>query len=332
MSVPKEIRFESLVRSNQNGHFLLDVLCQRFTYHTRQEWKEKIVQGDVLLNQETVDLDCYPPGETPRLRAGDSITYIVRNYQEPEVPTHFEVLYENECFLVVSKPADIPVHHTGRIFYNTFTSVLKRALDEKDLVPMHRLDRDTSGLLLYARNRDTAHRYQKNFQHILRRKIYLAAVWGMFPEQPLEIHLPLGEKLDSPIRLQMYHDPQGKPCHTTARRIDVIHTESQDISLVECELHTGRKHQIRAHLSLSGFPIVGDSIYSHQGHYYLKRLQTPLTQEDLQILGSPQHLLHAWKAEIQLPDWSAPRWFESRLWSETMDHWIRQSDSQKNLF
>jgi 23S rRNA pseudouridine1911/1915/1917 synthase len=326
---PDEMRFESIVRSEQRNMPLCEALTARFTYHNLEEWTKRVQQGDVLLRGATCDPETI-------VHTGDAVTYIVRNYTEPIVPTHYEVLYENEEFLVAGKPAGVPVHHTGSIFWNTFTSILRRTTGYEELIPMHRLDRDTSGIMLFAKSQDTALRYQKSLTRILLRKLYVAVVRGNW--QPdnllskqgvtllgdtLDVQIPLREQPGNEIRVQMIPDfEQGKACRTVFRRIDVRGT---DFSVVQCELFTGRKHQIRAHLAALGHSIVGDCIYSHRGVYYLKRCMQPLDANDIATLGASSQLLHAWKMELQLPGWREPRWIESRIWTNEMGTALLQS-------
>jgi 23S rRNA pseudouridine1911/1915/1917 synthase len=313
---PNEMRFESEVRSEQRNLPLCKALAARFTYHTIEQWRERIEAGDVLHKGEVA---------TPEqlVHTGDSVTYIVRNYTEPSVPTHYEILYEDEEFLVAGKPAGVPVHHAGSIFWNTFASILRRGTGNPELVPMHRLDRDTSGVMLFAKSTDTSIRYQKNLHRIMLRKLYLAVVDGDFSTAPLtdgvlDVQIPLLEQPGSAIKVQMIPDPEnGKACRTVFRPLGTALGE-RPISAIECELFTGRKHQIRAHLAALGFPILGDCIYSHEGRFYLKRCDTPLTPEDFAILGAPMQMLHAWKIELQLPSWREPRWFTSKLYTPEM--------------
>jgi len=338
---PGEMRFESEVRSEQRNLPIAEALAQRFTYHSRQEWEARVLAGDVLYNDS-------PASPEQVVNTGDRLLYIVRNYSEPSVPTHYEILFENEEFLVVGKPAGVPVHHTGSIFWNTFASILRRALKLEELIPMHRLDRDTSGVMLFAKSQDTSKRYQKSLQHIVLRKIYLAVVDGDFPlaetttlppgatwlEGRLQVTIPLRELAGQAIRVQMVPDFEtGKPCLTTFRLLQ--HTTNsagtRRVSIVECELGTGRKHQIRAHLAALGYPILGDVIYNHGGQYYLKRCDTPLDAEDYQVLGARMQMLHAWKLELQLPGMREPKIFESRIFTDEMAAYCANVSARNTL-
>ncbi|WP_407449252.1 pseudouridine synthase [Fibrobacter sp.] len=324
MSAPKDMFFESDVRPEQNGRLLLDSLSERFTYHSREEWSEKISRGLVTINGNPATL------ETLGYR-GDKVIYHVENYSEPDVPTHYETLFEDEEFLLVAKPAGVPVHHTGRIFYNTFTAIIRRGFDCETATPMHRLDRDTGGIMLFAKSADTASRFQKHLDRILLRKFYLAVVPGEFPEGEVRCDLPLSENPSAPIRIKMYHTPGGKPCSTVFRRLAVspgaapksvsseTAVENSCRSLVECELLTGRKHQIRAHLAELGFPIVGDRLYSFDGKFYQKMSGGgSLSEEDFDLLGARHQMLYAYKVQLQLPYWDEPRVFMDFHFPEDM--------------
>ena len=305
-NVPTDMRFESFVKNEDEGLMLLEMLANRFTYHTKEEWQKKISDKDVSVNDSLAS-------EKTVVHRADKISYVVHNYKEPYVPTDFKVIFEDDEFLLIEKPAGVPIHHTGKIFYNTFTGIVRRALENEEITPMHRLDRDTGGLMLFAKYRDTASRFQKNLDKILLQKFYLALVPGDFPET-FVCKFPLAEKKDANIRLQMFVSDSGKPCKTIFRKLKTYEQEIGNrkgaFSLVEAELVTGRKHQIRAHLAALGFPIVGDRIYSFGGQYYLKMAKETLTEADYQILGAKHQLLYAYKVKLHLPDFKEPRIFE----------------------
>ena len=312
--VPPTMFFESVVRNEQRGMTLEDELALRFTYHSKEEWRRKIQSGLVTLNGVLA---------TPEMivQPKDKVVYRVDNYTEPKVSTHFEILYRDDDYLIVSKPAGIPIHHTGRIFYNTFTGVVRRTLKNEELSPMHRLDRDTGGIMIFAENSDTLKRFEKSLEYILLRKIYLAVVRGKFPDGEIVCEEPLAEDPTSDIRIKMFPRKNGKPCKTVFRKVaestEKIGEVEAPFSLVEAELFTGRKHQIRAHLSHLGFPIVGDKLYDFDGKYYKKLVQGPLSEEDFRILGAHTQMLFAYKALIRIPG-KEPEWFTSEQFTGEM--------------
>ena len=317
--VPNTLFFESVVRNEECGKTLLEMLAGRFTYHSKSEWQERISGGFVTLNG-------MPAAPDRAISVRDRVVYRVENYSEPEVPTDFETLYADDEFLVLSKPAGIPVHHTGRIFYNTFTGVVRRAFRCEEISPMHRLDRDTGGIMLFARDRDTARRFEKSLEHILLRKIYVAVVRGEFPEGRVVCEKPLREDPSSEIRIRMFPREDGKPCKTVFRKIAVLETEGETLSIVSAELFTGRKHQIRAHLACLGFPIVGDKLYSFDGRFYKKQASEHfLAEDDYRILGAHTQMLFAYSAQIKIPGRDAV-WMSSSMFPPEMGRLLGKLD------
>lgn len=312
MTVPKDMYFESEIRPEHNGRFLLDSLVERFTYHSKEEWIDRFYRGLISINGEPASVETIA-------HKGDKIVYHVENYSEPDVPTSYDTIFEDDEFILVAKPAGIPVHHTGRIFYNTFTAVIRRGFDCESATPMHRLDRDTGGLMLFAKYAETASRFQKNLDKILLRKFYLAVVRNHFPDDEIRCDIPLREDSHSKIRLKMYHFEDGKPCTTIFRKIAEKEFEGELFSIVECELITGRKHQIRAHLAELGFPIVGDKLYNFDGKFYEKMSSGQLlSNEDIKILGSRTQMLFAYKVELLLPYWKKSKFFICDNYPEEM--------------
>lgn len=321
------MRFSSVISANHHGWRLGDLLPQHFTYHSAERWDE-------LLAAQCVWLNDAPATAQSVVHRGDTLVYIAQNYTEPPVCTDFELIYEDEDFVVVGKPADVPVHKTGRIFWNTFTAILRRSLQEPELVPLHRLDRDTSGIMLYARSADSAKRFQRFLPQFMLRKIYVAVVdlatpaqaefWAQYVDQELRMDAPLTEISGGEIRLKMGVDAQaGKPSTTLFRFLGAQNYTpprgvARRVGVVQAELLTGRKHQIRAHLAHLGTPIVGDPIYSCGGKYYLQRLHAPWTPADIAILGSPTQMLHAQQLLLHLPAWNEPRWLQAHTYSATM--------------
>lgn len=345
--VPSDMYFESVVQPEHEGMLLLDSLCARFTYHSREDWISKLTSGLVSINGDVANLETVA-------HRNDKVVYHVENYTEPDVPTNYDVVFEDEEFMVIAKPAGVPVHHTGRIFYNTFTSIVRRGTDYETATPMHRLDRDTGGLMLFAKYAESAARFQKNLERIMLRKFYMAVVRGSFPEGEaavqafnpavakcclmlpdgrVDCNMPLREDPEDRIRLRMHYFEDGKSCRTVFRKVGEATFATADgtrevCSIVEAELLTGRKHQIRAHLAELGFPILGDRLYSFDGKYYEKMTagrtrgmldqENSLTEEDFAVLGGHSHMLYAYKAEIQLPYWRESRTFTSENYPAEM--------------
>ena len=202
-----------------------------------------------------------------------------RGPPEPE-PVDLDVLFEDDCLVVVNKPAGMVVHPTYKNWSGTvLNGLLWRVRDRTGLLPgiVTRLDKDTSGLVIAALRPDVHARIQKD--NAARRVIkeYLALVHGTpFPAAG-SIALPLARSVDD--RRRVVVTPGGQ---TSETRYEVV-SSCDGRSVVRCELLTGRTHQIRVHLAASGWPVVGDAVYG-DGHADIAR-----------------QALHAWRVRMPHP-------------------------------
>jgi 23S rRNA pseudouridine1911/1915/1917 synthase len=291
------------------GRCLLELLTARFPYHSASRWRELINRGLVSVNNQT---------GTPEqmVEVDDRLEYRAVDFSEPEVPTCFEPVMETVDLRLIGKPAGTPVSRTGLIVRNTLVNLLGRHYGE-DIHPLHRLDRETSGLILCARNREACRRWQNPLLPLVTGKYYLAVVRGQMELGTKQSDQPLAVRPESALRCRMWPEATGKACRT------IFHTLAAEAtaSLVLAELVTGRRHQIRAHLAQLGYPVVGDKIYGHDGHYFLKRVAGELTAVDFQELGAHNHTLHAWALRLKLPG-ESERLFFSRMFSEDLRRYL----------
>jgi 23S rRNA pseudouridine1911/1915/1917 synthase len=298
------------IAQSEKGLSVIDLLVVRFPYHDAEQWREIISCGNILLNEEK-------PGPEHKVCSGDTLTYRAIDHQEPTVSVEIEPVMETPELLLVGKPAGTPVTRTGLIVRNTFVNILRRHYGQ-DIHPLHRLDRETSGLLLSARSNEACRIFQKQMNRIVTGKYYLAVVRGKLQVDDLVVNEPLSASPDNPIRCQMLVDQKGKACQTRVQTV----VAREDHSLVLAELITGRRHQIRAHLAHLGHPLVGDKIYSYNGKYFLKRLEADLNEEDYQQLGAQNHTLHAWAMRLELLD-HPQRLYFSKLFSPDMEKYLQ---------
>jgi 23S rRNA pseudouridine1911/1915/1917 synthase len=162
---------------------------------------------------------------------------------------------------------------------------------------VHRLDRETSGVLVFAKSLAAAQHLTRQFEGRLIRKSYLCVVWGHLHE-PQDIDRPLGRNIDSGVRKAVGIDPDGRPSRTLVRPL----SRGRDVTLVEARPLTGRLHQIRVHLKSIGHPVVGDKLYGNDEGMFLKFLHgESLTDEDYEKLGFRRQALHAWKLGLVHP-------------------------------
>ncbi len=254
--------------------------ARRFTYFTQDQWKNEILNGKVSLNGEVAR------NPTADLKGGDILAYDASGIVEPWVDKGIQLLYEDEWFVAVDKTGNLPVHPAGRYFNNTLVSLLEDRYGRK-LYPVHRLDRETSGVILLAFDSQGVECLSDAISQ--GSKEYLALVHGNFPDHEMIVELPLGRDAASAVRKKRKAWKGGtERARTRFRKVLV----AGDISLVRCFPETGRLHQIRAHLLSAGFPIVGDKLYGKDETAFLTFIEQGLTPEIEKLLLLPRAALH----------------------------------------
>jgi 23S rRNA pseudouridine1911/1915/1917 synthase len=211
----------------------------------------------------------------------------------------FEIVHEDADLLVVNKPAGLVCHPTKT---DEYSSLIGRArlFAAGKFKPhiVNRLDRETSGIVLIAKNPETAGALGKIWESRTVRKEYLAIVHGhIWPEQG-KIDAPLGKDEQSKIAVKNCVRADGIPAQTEFQVQRNFSKNGRDFSLLHVVPQTGRKHQIRIHLQHFGHPIVGDKLYGHDEDCYLALVENRMTPEQWQQLILPHQALHAAKMEF----------------------------------
>ncbi|MFT7261797.1 MAG: 23S rRNA pseudouridine1911/1915/1917 synthase [Glaciecola sp.] len=307
--------FSFTVNSKQANTTLLACLLPAIPYLQPEQWQalllgeQNTLTGaitDTVTNiiKGTIEVDGVIVSKDVLLLAGQIVRYTINDYQEAEVDDTWSQIWSNDEISAIHKPANLPVNRTTRNVYNTLIQLLRRESPWPDAHLLHRLDLETSGLILIAQNNAMARQYQSKLKNIIKRKLYRAVVTGKPDWKIKDFICDLGT-LDesqggSAIRSQMHVLPkgEGKESRTLFNVLATQIKEGVSYSLIECELFTGRKHQIRAQLAHLGHAIVGDKIYSNGGAFYLKRLEKVLTDADYETLLTPHHLLHAYEIHL----------------------------------
>ena len=252
--------------------------------------------------------DGFAPKPATSVAAGEH--YIIRREARPEppAPRTFTLLHEDARMRIIDKPAGLPVHASAKFYFNTLTRVMsERYPDEPEQQLCHRLDRETSGCLVIARDREAA-AFLKGAIAAKDKttKQYLAVVHGEPPwdtETTLDTSLRLSTAAD-PTRIptvRVLPDPRGLTAITRVR----VEQRGDRYALVRCTLVTGRQHQIRVHLAVAGYPIVGDKIYTHGDDAFVEYCDEGLTPELAELFVLPRHALHAARITVPHPDGGA---------------------------
>jgi 23S rRNA pseudouridine1911/1915/1917 synthase len=303
---------------HKSSQTLLEFLAKRFPYHGPDEWRERIQEGKIKVNG-------LSPSEGQPLRAGDEVAYTTQAWEEPEVNPDYRVVHEDEALLLLSKPAPLPVHAIGAYFENTLMHLLRRDRPEaQDYHLVHRLDSETSGLLLLAKDKKTLKAMQKQWESGEVQKTYRAIVFGSFDPQVRHVDLPIGPLKGSRIRMKLgVHQENSRASVTDFERLEM----KEDFSLLEVKPLTGRTHQIRVHLEHLGHPIVGDKLYSGDEETFLHFIDEGWDEWLKEKVLLPRQALHAFRLEFNHPETGQRKIFEDPFPQDLSDFWNNISKS-----
>jgi 23S rRNA pseudouridine1911/1915/1917 synthase len=234
-----------------------------------------------------------------RVRADERIALWRLPFEDTEGQAPLPVLYEDPHLLVIDKPPLVTVHPTARYHQNTVIKRLQAERPGEFLALIHRLDRETSGILLLARSLEAERAFkrkleerslsQQSDQQRGVEKIYLALTRGVPPNGLVDV--PMETDIDNPLRVKMRIASPGTGLD--ARTSLTVRETRGGYALVECALHTGRQHQIRLHLSHLGCPVVGDKLYGVDERLLARAADDELSEADVALLELPHHALHA---------------------------------------
>jgi 23S rRNA pseudouridine955/2504/2580 synthase len=250
----------------------------------------------------------------------------------PTPARSFPILFEDEYFLAIDKPAGVAVHGGSGVSFGVIEQLRMARPEAKFLELVHRLDRDTSGILLIAKRRSALVHLQEQFKNRETGKTYLALVKGQWPgnkkviDQPLHKYLVNGGDDDGERRVKVVakDDPNGMRSVTLVKVAKSITPSpalaaqlgADAFTLLEVTIKTGRTHQIRVHLASNGHPIVGDDKY---GDFELNKA--------LHIQGFKRMFLHAWRLQCVHPSTLAEHNFASPLPAELAQAWSIDAES-----
>lgn len=297
MNVP--LRFDGLP--------VIEFLSQYHPHVERQYWSDEVVGGRILYKDHPL------PAEST-VWAGQRLVHLLAGTVEPEVNGDIRLLYEDDWLIAVDKPAPLAMHPCGRFNRNSLSYILNGVYAGEKIRMTHRLDANTTGVVVFARKHAAAQKIQSQFKNGSAKKVYLARVIGQPGEQQFECDAAIANQpAERGLRLI---DPNG---HQALTMFELIESSSDGTSLIQCRPITGRTNQIRLHLWHLGFPICNDPAYLPDGELGVSQTLKP-TEKPM--------CLHAWRLSIEHPDSGARLELESPLpeFAQTME-----TSSQKSV-
>jgi UPF0176 protein len=281
-SVPCDNHRPLNVPGSVDGRLLIEFVTTIFPHVPETRWREACDCGRLL------DAEHRPVSADRIVRAGERYLHLQPAEIEPDVNNDIRLVYEDEAMVVVDKPAPLPLHPSGRFHRNTLQAFLHTVYVPQRPRPAHRLDANTSGLVVFSRTRHFASVVQPQFARGEVEKVYLARVQGVPSDDVFECTLPIGTEAGE-VGSRGIDETDGAAAHTKCR---VLERFADGTTLLEVRPITGRTNQIRVHLWQLGLPIVGEQTYLPGGS--LGTVQT-------HAVGDPPLCLLAYQLALKHP-------------------------------
>jgi 23S rRNA pseudouridine1911/1915/1917 synthase len=299
------VEIEYVVEPNYAGWRLDLYLCEKIRRLSRTRVR-RIIERDLICEKKLKPSSLVMPGLTFRLRR--------RVQDEPVVPENIVELYRDDWLLVLDKPAGLPIHATARYQNGTVVGVLRQKYGpDFKADPAHRLDRETSGLVVCGRTTEASRRLMRSFAGGQVHKEYLAMCEGHPPGDEFTVDAPIAEG-SAVVRIAVRIDRlAGKPSRTRFEVAERFERQGQPFAVLRAFPETGRQHQIRVHLKEAGFPLVGDKIYGHDEGFFDRFSKHCLEPSAWDHLRLDRHALHAARIRFDHPGSGQPVSFEAPL-------------------
>lgn len=252
MALNNGFEYREKIDGRRAGLIVLDYLSSTYLHSSKAQWRERLENGEVLLDDTVVGPDIV-------LKAGGRLTWRRPPWEEPAVPMDYAVVHLDQDVLVVAKPGGLPTLPGGGFLEHTLLALVRKPYPEA--APIHRLGRSTSGLVLFALTPGARSVLCEAMRRREVAKFYRALASGLPKAAVFSIAAAIGPVAHPRLGTVHAACPTGKPALS---RVQVLERR-ENCSLVEVRIETGRPHQIRIHLAAVGHPLVGDPLYVSGG-------------------------------------------------------------------
>ena len=300
-----------LITDINSGQRIDAFLAGKYRFLSRSQWQKRLENQRVLVNGSVVR-SAY------MVKVGDKLELIHPPIQEPEVDANIYPLWKKGDVMAMEKTAPLPMHEVGAYRLNTFAFLLRKEFGPL-WAAVHRLDLETSGVVLCGKSHDIRVKLAGDFARQNIEKSYLLIAKGEAKEDWWIENGPIGDLVDSQIRIKRWIVPDGLPSSTEFEVLD----RTKGFTLLKARPRTGRTNQIRIHLAARGMPLVGDKLYDTRESTFLDYLECGNSPTVLANVLHHRLCLHAHRVDFQHPQDGSYCSVKSDMPQDMSDLWQR---------